>query len=57
MNGKTHRDDGPALTWENGEQCWYIRNVKYYTNAEYQEAAGISDEDMLAMVLKYGNVR
>jgi len=24
INGKRHREDGPACEWANGDKCWYI---------------------------------
>ena len=24
INGKWHREDGPAIEWANGDKCWYI---------------------------------
>lgn len=57
INGDCHRTDGPACTYpDNGEQRWYIRDQWIHTNTAFQIAAGISDEDMTAMVLKYGDV-
>lgn len=56
VNGETHRTNGPALIWSSGKQAWYIHNKKYYTNETYQVAAGLSDEEMLMVILKYGNV-
>lgn len=56
VNGEAHRTDGPAVINPDGSQHWYINNKKYYNNRSYQKAAGITDEDMLAITLKYGNI-
>jgi hypothetical protein len=33
-NGKKHREDGPAVIWEDGEKKWYLKGqlVYGYTN-------------------------
>jgi hypothetical protein len=56
-NGVLHREDGPAVIYPDRYQGWCINGRRYYTNKEFQEAASLSDEDMLLMVLKYGNVK
>jgi hypothetical protein len=35
---------------------WYINNERCFNNKSFQKAANLSDEDMIAIVLKYGNV-
>jgi hypothetical protein len=77
--GQYHREDGPAVIWENGlqewyndgvlhredgpavyitgHQSWYLNDNQYTDNKTFQLAANLSDEDMLAMILKYGNVK
>jgi hypothetical protein len=64
-NGLAHRKDGPAYSAndtpgypnDNGYIGWYVDGKRYYNNKLFQEAANLSDEDMLAMIMKYGNVR
>lgn len=51
-----HRTDGPAVTYLSGGLEWWVNGTPYNTNAEYQEAANLSDEEMTIMVLKYGDV-
>jgi hypothetical protein len=57
FNGKIHRIDGPAAIWADGYQEWHVNDRRYFDNKTFQETAGISDEDMTAIVLKYGNVK
>jgi hypothetical protein len=57
IDGRRHRDDGPAFIDENGYQEWHVNDRRYFDNKTFQETAGISDEDMVAIVLKYGNVK
>jgi hypothetical protein len=52
-----HREDGPAVISSRGGISWYIDGSRYYNNKTFQLAANLSDEDMLAMILKYGNVK
>jgi hypothetical protein len=56
INGVRHRTNGPAYTYTDRYQGWCIKGRRYYTNKEFQEAADLSDEDMIAMILKYGDV-
>jgi hypothetical protein len=56
FNGKNHRVDGPAIIWYDGEYWWYINGKRYLNNKSFQEAASLSDEDMTAIILKYGNI-
>jgi hypothetical protein len=38
-------------------QAWSVNGKKFYHNKSFQKAANLSDEDMLAIVLKYGDVK
>ena len=29
INGKLHREDGPAIEWASGYMRWYINGVEY----------------------------
>jgi hypothetical protein len=55
-NGQYHRTDGPAVILHNNVKRWYLNGHRYYDNKSFQLAADLSDEDMIAIVLKYGNV-
>ena len=35
---------------------WCINGIRYYSNKTYQAAAKLLDEDMCAIILKYGDV-
>jgi hypothetical protein len=56
-SGKCHRADGPAYINPDGYQSWWINDKRYCDNKSFQKAANLSDEDMLAIVLKYGDVK
>jgi hypothetical protein len=57
IDGKNHRTDGPAYIRADGYQSWWINDEVFIDNKSFQEAANITDEDMTAMILKYGNVK
>ena len=29
LNGKRHREDGPAIEWPDGTKWWYLNDIKY----------------------------
>jgi hypothetical protein len=35
LNGKCHREDGPAIEWANGYKAWYL-NDKKVTEEEHK---------------------
>lgn len=51
-----HRTDGPSHEC-GGVMIWTVNGKDYHNNHEYQRAAGLSDGEMAAVVLKYGQVR
>ena len=34
LNGKTHRENGPAIEYANGDKCWYL-NGYHYSESDY----------------------
>ena len=54
--GNIHRLDGPAIEWRNGGMSWYINGYEYTNFKDFQEAGGISDEGMMVLRLKYGEI-
>ena len=55
FNGHLHREDGPAFTTKGG-LGWFIAGIHQTSNALFQRASGISDEEMLVLILKYGDI-
>jgi hypothetical protein len=57
-NGVPHREDGPArISYKDGNMySWIVNGIEYFNNKSFQKAAKLSDEDMIAIVLKYGNI-
>ena len=53
--GNLHRTDGPAIITMD-HNIWYLNGWPYWRNKAFQEAAKLSDEDMLTLILKYGNI-
>ena len=29
LNGKCHREDGPAIEWYDGTECWYVNGKRH----------------------------
>jgi hypothetical protein len=56
INGVRHRLDGPAIEWADGEKEWWVNDTEYGNFKDFQEAGNISDEDMMVLRLKYGEI-
>lgn len=55
LNGLRHRTDGPAIIYPDGRTSWYVNGGFRITDSKtFQFKAGVSDEDMVALILKYG---
>ncbi len=53
-----HRIDGPAyMDFKYNDFGWYVNGNVVHTDAEFQQLANISDEEMCIMIIKYGSVR
>ena len=53
LNGKLHREDGPAIIDANGNNYWSL-NDTYYEFDDWLKLTPISDEDKFMMKLTYG---
>jgi hypothetical protein len=51
--GETHRDDGPAIIYDDGEVEWYL-NDEEYTLEDWLKLSTIPDEDKMILRLQYG---
>lgn len=51
-----HRTDGHAVELSTGAIFFYVNNEMELTTKQYCEAAGMSGEETLYWVLKYGDV-
>jgi len=54
--GKLHRVDGPAVIRADGSKEWWVLGDRMRSSAEFQHRARITNEEMLALVIKYGDV-
>lgn len=55
--GELHREDGPAVIWYDGECEWHVQGDPIGSYEEFQDATGCSDENLVALKLKYGDIR
>ena len=39
LNGKLHREDGPAIKYKNGNKCWYLNGKRHRRNGPACEYA------------------
>lgn len=54
LKGDWHREDGPAVIFNDGQQSWYLFNRSILDFKEFQYVLNLSDEDMSVLILKYG---
>ena len=53
LNGKLHREDGPAVIHPNGRQEWYLNGQPYTFNA-WCDKLNKTDPEKAKMLLTYG---
>jgi len=41
LNGKFHREDGPAVEWSNGDKKWFLNDKYYGSNNDYTNESWI----------------
>jgi hypothetical protein len=51
LNGKRHREDGPAVEWADGTKCWYL-NGEELTEAAYNSRMNPVKELTVAEISK-----
>lgn len=61
LYGRHHRRDGPAEIWYDHLSNpvyagWCIKGRRFTSNKGYRKAARLTNEDMMAIVLKYGEI-
>jgi hypothetical protein len=54
MNGKFHRDDGPAVINADGTVRWFFNGTKYEFNEWLEAVPDLTYEDKVMYKLKYG---
>jgi len=53
--GESHRLDGPAVERHDGSVAWWVNGRRYYNLETFLLAAGLSDDQVTILKLKYGN--
>lgn len=57
VNDNLHRTDGPAVEHVDGDVEWWVNGICMYNNKQFQKAAGLSDGEMAALVIKHGDIQ
>ena len=52
--GRWHCVDGPVTLDRHMKPIWYVNGIQANTPIAFQELSGCSDEELLALVLKFG---
>ena len=55
VDNRLHRIDGPAITSDN-HVVWYVNGIQTFDAVHFRELAKISDEEMVILALKWGQV-
>ncbi len=58
-NGIRHREDGPARDAPSGEYTtsqWYVNDIFCENAFDYQKLTGRTDDEMIMLMLKYGDL-
>ncbi len=53
VDGKRHRTFGPAVIWSDNSCTWHLNGYQYDSHETFQDHAGISDEEMAFLLLRY----
>lgn len=59
---EVHRIDGPAHIYQsytgaaNMKHSWFVNNKRVYNWEEFQKASKISNEELLLLILQYGEI-
>jgi hypothetical protein len=43
LNGKLHREDGPACEYPDGSRCWYLGGVEYTEEEFLKKTAKVKE--------------
>jgi hypothetical protein len=49
INGKYHREDGPAVEYSYGTKAWYLNGTRYFEDEWLQEVAKIKLKRILEL--------
>ena len=53
LNGKAHREDGPAVIFPDGDKEWHL-NGKLYTLSNWCDELSKTDTEKAKLLLTYG---
>lgn len=56
QNDSRHRRDGPAIIHHNGRCEWWVYNEIVRSPEEFQKLTECSDEELIMLLLKYGDI-
>lgn len=56
QDGVLHRLDGPAIIFSGGAVDWHVLGVDIKTFKHFQQMTNCSDEDILLLKLKWGDI-
>lgn len=55
---RLHRTDGPAIiSSKDNAMFWYVNNFRVNSWEEFQRESGISNEQLLQLVIQYGTLK
>lgn len=49
-----HRINGPAIVYKNNDETWWLNGYRYHDVYDFVSKNNMSEEDMTALILKYG---
>ena len=53
LNGKLHREDGPAVEWTDGNKHWYLNDI-WYTEEQYKKEMAKQNSSLGRLIMKDG---
>lgn len=57
LNGERHRVGGPAVTRPDGTMSWWVKGTRAKSALEYQQLTKLSNEEIMVLILKYGDIK
>jgi hypothetical protein len=54
INDQLHREDGPAVIWQDGSKEWWLHDNRLSFDEWLEETTGLTDEGKLMFKLEHG---
>jgi hypothetical protein len=54
INDQLHREDGPAVIWQDGSKEWFLHNERLSFDEWLKRTPGLTDEGKVMMKLEHG---